>query len=115
MRNELSRYWARFDCFLNIQPLDQIMQYFGATTAIYFAWVWVFRIFYSFFYLKPKYWFVYQNIGSLALMLFFVKNKFDQVRTLEDWILHPNAHSTCYFWHDGVFSGSLGMGIPGSH
>ena len=44
MRNELSRYWARFDCFLNIQPLDQIMQYFGATTAIYFAWVWVFRI-----------------------------------------------------------------------
>ena len=40
MRQVLRRSWARFGrTMFCIQPLDQVMQYFGATTAIYFAWL----------------------------------------------------------------------------
>ena len=39
LRRLLRRTWATANNFICIQPLEQILYYFGAKTTIYFAWL----------------------------------------------------------------------------
>lgn len=38
-RQLLFRHWARWNCLLKFQPLDEIEEYFGTKIAFYFAWL----------------------------------------------------------------------------